>query len=273
MRAVSILTYMKNTSPIGIFDSGVGGITIWNELVKKLPYENTIYLADNKNAPYGSKSPSEVLSYSIKNTEVLLAKGVKLIVVACNTATTNTISKLRELFPNIGFIGVEPAIKPAAIESINKRIAVLATSSTLNSKEFAEALQKPYMKGVEVTKIAGVGLVPLIEENRLESVEMKELVRLYTKEMVEADIDRLVLGCTHYPYIKKQLQEILPDSVRIIDSGEAVARQTKYILKSNQMLNEHKQEGEHKFYYNKPSKSILNFTPYHSPNKFLFLEF
>src|SRR5699024_12546953 len=128
---------MKNTSPIGIFDSGVGGITIWNELVKKLPYENTIYLADNKNAPYGSKSPSEGLSYSIKNTEVLLTKGVKLIVVACNTATTNTIIKLRELFLNIVFIGVELSIKPAAIESINKRNADLATSSTLNSKEYA----------------------------------------------------------------------------------------------------------------------------------------
>src|SRR5690625_7783687 len=107
---------MKNTSPIGIFDSGVGGITIWNELVKKLPYENTIYLADNKNAPYGSKSPSEVLSYSIKNTEVLLAKGEKLFFVACNTAIINTIINLRELFPNIRFMEEEPAIKPDALE-------------------------------------------------------------------------------------------------------------------------------------------------------------
>ena len=264
---------MKNTSPIGIFDSGIGGITIWQEIVNQLPNENTLYLADNKNAPYGEKTADEVLQYSIKNTEHLLSKGVKLIVIACNTATTNTIARLRKTFPNIQFIGVEPAIKPAALLSNKKRIAVLATSSTLDSNEFNKALRRPYMRGVEVIKIAGVGLVSLIERNELEGPEMSKLIQVYTQQMIEADIDYLVLGCTHYPYIKKQLQDKLPKSIQIIDSGQAVAKQTKYILQSTQMLNEQKQMGKYEFYYNKKSKDILNFTPYSNSNKFVFTDF
>ena len=264
---------MKKKSPIGIFDSGVGGITIWQEVLNQLPRENTIYLADNKNAPYGFKSPSEILEYSIKNTEFLLSKGVKLIVVACNTATTNAISSLRKKFPHIDFIGVEPAIKPAAIQSAVKRIAVLATYTTLHSNEFLQAIKEPYMEGIALTQIVGTGLVPLIEEYKLDSPEMEELIHTYTQEMIVADIDCLVLGCTHYPYIKKQLAEALPEHVQIIDSGEAVARQTKFILQSNNILNEQEEFGKHQFYYNKPSKTINNFVPVNDRNTLTFLDF
>lgn len=264
---------MEKKDPIGIFDSGVGGITIWKEVANQLPKENTIYLADNKNAPYGFKSPSEILAYSIKNTEFLLSLGVKLIVIACNTATTNAIYSLRRKYPNIGFIGVEPAIKPAAIQSISKRIAVLATYTTLHSKEFLQAANEPYIDGVALTQIVGTGLVPLIEANELESSEMQQLIQKYTQEMIAADIDRLVLGCTHYPYIRKQLKEALPKKVKIIDSGEAVARQTKFILQSNNILNEQKETGKHKFYYNKPSKTIKNFVPKNDHSELLFLDF
>lgn len=264
---------MKNTSPIGIFDSGIGGITIWQEIVNQLPYENTLYLADNKNAPYGIKTADEVLNYSIKNTEYLISKGVKLIVIACNTATTNSISKLRSKFPNIKFIGVEPAIKPAALNSKSKRIAVLATSSTLQSVEFHEALKKQYMKNVELTKIAGAGLVQLIEKNKIDSPEMRDLLRLYTHEMKQAKIDQLVLGCTHYPYLKEQLQKLLPDKVKIIDSGEAVARQTKYILESENKLNDQNQIGTHSFYYNKPNGNIQYFVPNDQNCKLEYIDF
>lgn len=264
---------MEKQAPIGLFDSGVGGITIWKEVVSKLPNENTIYLADNKNAPYGSKSNAEILYYSIKNTEFLLAKGVKLIVVACNTATTNTIQNLRQKFPKVHFIGVEPAIKPAAIKSSNKRIAVLATYRTLHSKEFLQASQEPYMKGVELTKIVGTGLVSLIEDNKLDGLEMQQLLHTYTQQMITADIDYLVLGCTHYPHIKKQLQNALPKTVQIIDSGEAVAKQTQFILQANNCLNPQKEIGEHQFYYNKPSKSILSFAPNQETNKVQLLDF
>lgn len=264
---------MKKKSPIGIFDSGVGGITIWQEVVNQLPRENTIYLADNKNAPYGFKSPSEIVAYSIKNTEFLLSLGVKLIVIACNTATTNAIYSLRKKYPHIGFIGVEPAIKPAAIQSISKRIAVLATYTTLHSKEFIQAVNEPYMQGIELTQIVGTGLVPLIENNQLDSPEMQQLIHLYTQEMIVADIDHLVLGCTHYPYIKKQLQKALPKKVKIIDSGEAVARQTKFILQSNNILNEEEALGKHIFYYNKPSEAIQNFIPENNSSELTFMDF
>ena len=264
---------MKKQSPIGIFDSGVGGITIWQEVAYQLPREDTIYLADNKNAPYGFKTPSEILAYSIKNTEFLISLGVKLIVIACNTATTNAISSLRKKYPHIGFIGVEPAIKPAAIKSINKRIAVLATYTTLHSKEFLQAVNEPYMEGVELTPIVGTGLVQLIEDNELDSSEMQQLIHTYTQEMITANIDSLVLGCTHYPYIKKQLQKALPKEVKIIDSGEAVARQIKFILQSNNILNEQKTIGKHFFYYNKPSKTIQNFVPKVDTSELSFMDF
>lgn len=264
---------MKITSPIGIFDSGIGGITVWQEIVSQLPYENTLYLADNKNAPYGIKTAEEVFNYSVKNTEYLLSKGVKLIVIACNTATTNAISKLRNKYRNINFIGVEPAIKPAALKSITKQIAVLATSSTLQSQEFIDALKKPYMKNIEVIKIAGTGLVQLIEENKIYTTEMTSLLRLYTNEMKQAEIDQLVLGCTHYPYLKEQLRKFLPKTVKIIDSGEAVAKQTKYILESKNILNDQKYYGTHKIYYNKPSKSIHYFVPNNQNCRLEYIDF
>lgn len=264
---------MRKEAPIGIFDSGVGGITIWQEVVNQLPRENTIYLADNKNAPYGFKSPSEILEHSIKNTEFLLSLGVKLIVIACNTATTNVIAKLRKKYPHIDFIGVEPAIKPAAIQSVSKRIAVLATYTTLHSKEFLQAANRPYMSGIELTQIVGTGLVPLIEDYELNSPEMHRLIKKYTEEMIVAEIDRLVLGCTHYPYIRKQLEKALPKEVKIIDSGEAVARQTKFILQTNNILNEQKDLGKHLFYYNKPSKNIKHFVPKNEHSELIFLDF
>lgn len=252
---------MKKTAPIGLFDSGVGGITVWHEVAKLLPKEHTIYLADNKHAPYGSKTKQEILDYSIRNTEFLLSKGVKLIVVACNTATTNTIDQLRNRFPEISFIGVEPAIKPAASLSLKKRIAVLATYGTLHSEEFLASLKKPYMQDVSVLQIAGEGLVRLIEDNRLNSTEMKDLVAIYTKQMLLADIDQLVLGCTHYPYIKPLLKEALPKEVNILDSGQAIAKQTKVILESKDLLNQEDSLGEHSFFYNKASEAMINLTP------------
>lgn len=264
---------MKKSSPIGIFDSGVGGITIWNKIVGQLPNEDTIYLADNKNAPYGFKTKTEVLEYSIKNTEYLISKNAKLIVIACNTATTNTIDHLRKRFPLINFIGVEPAIKPAAIQSINKRIAVLATYNTLCSEEFLTALKQPYMEGIKLIQIVGAGLVPLIEDNKLDSVQMHALIYKYTQEMIAADIDHLVLGCTHYPYIKEYLQDALPKHIHIIDAGDAVARQTKRTLTTSASLNEQTILGKHNFFYNKPNDKILDFVPDNERRNVIYTDF
>lgn len=245
-----------NDSPIGIFDSGVGGTSIWKEIRKLLPYEHTIYLADSKNAPYGEKSQEEILQLSIKNTELLLKEGCKLVVVACNTATTNAISYLRARY-DVPFIGIEPAIKPAALQSKSKIVGVLATKGTLSSSLF-HSTSENHANGIQILEQEGTGLVPLIERGKVDSKETKELLQTYLKPMLEKGIDYLVLGCTHYPYLIPVLKEILPDSIQIIDSGEAVARQTKAVLKKENTFRIAESLGNQWFYTNS-NVSVLHY--------------
>ncbi|OGS72167.1 MAG: glutamate racemase [Flavobacteria bacterium RIFCSPLOWO2_12_FULL_35_11] len=248
-----------NNEPLGIFDSGIGGTSIWKEVVKLLPNENTIYLADSKNAPYGEKSSEEIIALSVKNTEYLLSKGCKLIIVACNTATTNAIDYLRKNYA-IPFIGIEPAIKPAALLSKTGAIGILATKGTLSSKLF-EKTTKEYTKNITTIEQDGEGLVPLIEEGKLNSPEINELLTTYLKPMLKFNIDHLVLGCTHYPYLIPQIKKIIGDNITIIDSGEAVAKQTKAVLEKHNLLSTSTTKSRHQFYTNsetKVLKEILN---------------
>lgn len=224
-----------SSQPIGIFDSGIGGTSIFNEIKSLLPYEHTLYLADSFNAPYGNKSKEEIIALSIKNTEFLISKDCKLIVVACNTATTNAIKDLRNLF-DIPLVGIEPAIKPAALSTQTKAIGILATKGTLSSELFHKSADL-YSHSITVIEQIGEGIVSLIEEGRTHSEDMKNLLRIYLKPMLDANIDYLVLGCTHYPYLMPMLLQMLPKHVRIIDSGQAVARQTKAVLERNHLLN------------------------------------
>ena len=219
---------MINNKPIGIFDSGIGGTSIWAEIHQALPDEKTIYLADSKNAPYGQKSKAEIIALSCKNTELLLDMDCKLIVVACNTATTNAIQELRGKY-NIPFIGIEPAIKPAATQTKTQIIGILATQGTLNSALFNKNVEK--FHHTKIMEQVGHGLVPLIEKGEINSPQMTTLLQSYLDPMIEADIDYLVLGCSHYPYLIPQIKKILPAHIQIIDSGEAVARQTQNVLK------------------------------------------
>jgi len=225
---------MKNNAAIGVFDSGVGGTSIWQEIHKLLPLENTIYLADSKNAPYGYKTSEEITALSIKNTEVLLKMGCKIIVVACNTATTNAISVLRKTF-DIPIIGIEPAIKPAALKTTTKSIGILATKGTLSSILFHKTSAE-FTKDISVIEIVGEGLVPLIEAGKMESDETEKLLREYTKPMIEANIDYLVLGCSHYPHLIPKLKKMLPENITILDSGSAVAKYTEAKLISLELL-------------------------------------
>ncbi len=248
-----------NKQPIGIFDSGVGGTSIWKEIHMLLPNEDTIYLADSFNAPYGPKGKDAIINLSIKNTEYLINKGCKLIVVACNTATTNAIDYLRNTY-NIPFIGIEPAIKPAALQTKNNTIGILATKGTLSSALFSKTSDM-FASNKNVIEQIGEGIVQLIEDGKLQSEEMKALLKAYLKPMIDANIDYLVLGCTHYPYLIPLLVELLPNHVKIIDSGEAVARQTKAILKKNNLLNIVSVDSNNHFYTNgdpKIMQSLLN---------------
>ena len=246
-----------NEQPIGIFDSGVGGISVWRELQSLMPAENMIYLADSMNAPYGGRGKNEIISLSTKNTDWLLSRGCKLIVVACNTATTSAIDHLRSHY-DIPFIGIEPAIKPAAIQSDSKKVGVLATKGTLASQLFLST-SKTHASEIEILEQEGKGLVSLIEEGRIDSDETRALLRQYLDPMIKAEIDHLVLGCTHYPFLIPVLQEILPKGITIIDCGEAVARQARRILYQNGMQNESEKSGRHEFYINSDPKVLKEF--------------
>ncbi len=244
-----------NNSPIGLFDSGIGGTSIWKEVIKLLPNENTIYLADSANAPYGEKSPEAIIALSVKNTEYLISKGCKLIIVACNTATTNAINFLRANY-TIPFIGIEPAIKPAALNSKTGAIGILATKGTLSSKLFEKTVNE-YTKNIIKIEQDGEGLVPLIEEGKLNSPEMTELLTKYLKPMLNFNIDHLVLGCTHYPYLIPQIQQLLGAQVNIIDSGEAVAKQTKTVLEKLNLLSALSAAETHHQLFTNSTKTVL----------------
>ncbi|WP_298221661.1 glutamate racemase [Flavobacterium sp.] len=244
---------MANNNPIGLFDSGIGGTSIWSAIHDLMPFEDTIYLADSKNAPYGLKSKDEIIALSIKNTEFLLERNAKIIVVACNTATTNAIKELRAKY-DIPFIGIEPAIKPAAIQSKTQKIGILATKGTLSSELFNKAVEI-YQDTIIIEQI-GHGIVELIESGKLNSSEMNHLLHSYLEPMIKENIDYLVLGCSHYPYLIPQLKKILPPNIKIIDSGEAVARQTYNVL--NAYSNLHTEGKSTTIFYSNGDPKVLD---------------
>lgn len=244
---------MTNPNPIGLFDSGIGGTSIWKEIHQLMPNENTIYLADSKNAPYGQKSKDEIIALSIKNTEYLLNQNAKIIVVACNTATTNAIKELRAKY-DVPFIGIEPAIKPAANNSKTQTIGILATKGTLNSELFNKTAEQ--FQDTNIIEQIGYNLVKLIEDGQMHSPEMTSLLKTYLTPMIEANIDYLVLGCSHYPYLVPQIKEILPPHIKIIDSGEAVAKQTQKVLEEKIGLNAALENPSTLFYTNSNPKVL-----------------
>lgn len=253
---------MKKSRPIGIFDSGIGGTSIFKEVHSLLPSEDIIYLADSTNAPYGNKPKEKIIELSIKNTELLLKKGCKIIIVACNTATTNAIDFLRNNY-EVPIIGIEPAIKPAALKTKKKAIGILATKGTLSSELFHKT-SGLFAKDVEVIEVIGSGLVEAIEAGEENSASTKKLLTQLLQPMIKKNIDYLVLGCSHYPYLIPILKEILPKDIVIIDSGEAVARQTKFILNSLGLLNKVQKKASISFFTNRSPKLLKHFVPEYS---------
>lgn len=260
---------MQN-NPIGVFDSGLGGLSIWNEIINLLPNQDTIYLADSKNAPYGQKSKEEIIALCVKNTELLIEKGAKIIVVACNTATTNAMDYLRANY-DVPFVGIEPAIKPAALHSKTNKIGILATKGTLNSTLFAKTSAS--LDNIEIVEQIGEGLVPLIESGNIESAEMTELLTKYLNNLTLNGIDNLVLGCSHYPFLIPQIRTIIGNDINIVDSGKAVAKQTKKLLEKNKILNTSLKEGKHKLYSNLDASFIAEFIPKSKNSIILNLDF
>lgn len=219
-----------NNAPIGVFDSGLGGLTVWSELYRKMPEESLIYLGDGKNCPYGDQPREKVISYVDDAVRRLIDKGVKMIVIACNAATAVAIDYLRKTYP-IPFIGLEPAVKPAALSSKSSVIGILATKATLEGRLFRETSQR-YADQVRILSQVGEGFVELVEENREQSPEAEQIVGKLLRPMLEAGADRIVLGCTHYPFLAGVMRQIIAGrNVELIQPAEAVERQTEAVMR------------------------------------------
>ena len=217
---------------IGIFDSGLGGVSVWQALHDALPYESLVYLGDGARCPYGSRSREEVLQFTEEAVEKLLSEGCKMIVVACNTATAVAIKTLREEYPTIPFVGLEPAVKPAALSTKTGVIGVLATARSLQGDHFRQAEAK-YGADVTILKAVGEGFVEAVERNEENTAETEALVRKAVLPLVEGGADKIVLGCTHYPFLREVIERVTGDGVEVIDSSEAVARRVIALLDEN----------------------------------------
>lgn len=262
-----------NMRVIGFFDSGVGGTSIWREVNRILPGESTLYIADSKNAPYGNKTKEEIVHLCEKNTEFLLNKNSKIIVVACNTATTNAITHLRAKY-KVPFIGIEPAIKPAALRSQTKSIGILATRGTLSSTLFHTTLQR-YVKenGISIVEQVGDGIVELIEDGKMNTPQMKQLLIPYIQNLTRQKIDYLVLGCTHYPYLKPLITTLLTEDITLIDSGMAVAQRVQSVLEEEKILNTNTQTLSHTWLTNHKVEILQSFVPSQTKVDVFFSEF
>lgn len=228
---------VANNAPIGVFDSGVGGLSVLREIRARLPRESLLYLADSGHVPYGEKSPEFIRERCRAIAKFLLAQGAKALVLACNTATAAAAADLRERYPDLVLVGMEPAVKPAAQATRSGVVGVLATTGTLTSAKFAALLDR-FASDVRVITQPCPGLVECIEAGELDTPATRKLLERFVRPLLEQGCDTLILGCTHYPFIKPLLHEMLPSTVALIDTGAAVSRHLETLLKARDQLAE-----------------------------------
>ncbi len=228
--------------PIAVFDSGIGGVSVLKELVKALPNENFIYFGDTANAPYGVKSADEVRGLTFSAYEQLKAEGIKAFVIACNTATSVAVASLREKYPNDIIIGVEPALKPAVESGEYPTVAVLATPLTLKEEKFANLLSR-FEAEAKVIPFACPGLVEFVERGEIEGENLRAFLTTLLEPFKVEKLDCVVLGCTHYPFVKAEISAILGENVRIFDGSVGTALNTRRRLEENNLLNDANEKG------------------------------
>ena len=214
---------------IGMFDSGLGGLSVWRELTRLLPQEPVIYLADRAYCPYGGRSTEDILARSEAITRYLIGQGAKLIVIACNTATSAAARELRRRYPDLPIVGMEPAVKPAALHSRSGQIAVLATRATLKGDKFL-GLKAQYDDSVDILPLPGDGFVELVESGDLASEQAQRVVERQLQPLTAHAVDQVVLGCTHYPFLSPLIEATLPAGVKLIDPARAVSQQAERLL-------------------------------------------
>src|SRR5574344_1885941 len=223
-----------------IFYSGAGGLSVWKELIKLLPSENYFYISDSAYCPYGPKSKDLIVKRTTAISRFLIESGAEVIVVACNTATAGAITELRQQF-DIPFVGMEPAVKPAAIETQTGVIGVLATQGTFNGRLYIHTSEKfARKKDIKIVERVGEGLVELVEQGKTETPEAEALVKKYLDPMIAAGADYVVLGCTHYPFLINAINKVSDNKIKVINPAPAVAKQTKILLDKERQSNKNK---------------------------------
>ncbi|MGQ9675854.1 MAG: glutamate racemase [Chloroflexota bacterium] len=237
---------MADRRAIGMFDSGVGGLSVMREIRRLLSREDILYLADTAHCPYGTRTREEIQQLTGAIAEFLISQGAKLIVVACNTASVASLPYLRAKF-SVPFVGMVPAVKPAASASQARRVGVMATNATFQGEMFDDLVQR-FAADVQVVKQVCPGLVHAVEKGELDTVETKRLLAEYVQPLVEARVDTIVLGCTHYVFLRSDIEEIVGPAVAVIDSGQAVARQVARVLRERGLENTSAIQGQNQYF-------------------------
>lgn len=251
---------MSSTNPIGVFDSGVGGLSVLRAMRALMPNEDVIFFGDQGHVPYGPRPLEEVRAFSVAITRWLLDEGAKLIVVACNTASAAALKYLRETFPDVKFVGMEPAVKPAAETTRTGRVGVLATPATFQGALYASVVER-FANGVTLLQDTCPGLVQEIEKGNLDGEETRRILESALGPMLENNIDTVVLGCTHYPFVIPLIERICGDSVRVIDPAPAAARQAERLLEAGGTRNPSARRGRVQFYTSGDAAAVESLLP------------
>lgn len=234
---------MISQAPVGVFDSGLGGLSVLREMRALLPAEDVLYYADNAYCPYGVRSRSEIQERSERISRLLIDLGAKAILVACNTASAMAIEHVRAAFPGFAFVGLEPAVKPAVAMTRSGKVGVLATPRTV-AGERLRWLIETYANGIEVRTVAATGLVELVEAGTLKGPSVRAALRPLLDPMLEAGVDVVVLGCTHYPFLRGEIEIYVGAEIPVIDSGLAIARRTRTVLRERGVLDGRSRQGD-----------------------------
>ncbi len=246
--------------PIGVFDSGVGGLSVLRAIREQVPEESVVYFGDQGHVPYGPRPMKQIQNFSEGITKFLLEQDVKIIVVACNTASAAALKFLRETFPDVSFVGMEPAIKPAAERTETGVVGVLATPATFQGALYASVVER-FAAGVELLQSACPGLVQQIEKGDLDGPETRRILEDALNPMLTKNIDTVVLGCTHYPFVIPLIKRIVGDKVRVIDPAPSVAQQAKRLLEADGLKNLAETRGEVCYFTSGPADAMQSLLP------------
>ncbi len=229
-------TRVNPSCPVGFFDSGVGGLCVRDAFVRRLPHEDTVYIADTANCPYGNRPPDEIVRLARRHVRTLLARGCKMVVVACNTATAAAIDNLRATWPDVPFVGMEPAVKPAAMRSKSGVVGVLATQGTFNGRLYRETCAR-FAKSTTVLTVVADEFVTLVERGETSGARAEAAVRARVEPLLAAGADHIVLGCTHFPHLKPLIEQVAAGRAKVVEPSDAVARQAERLLADRGLLN------------------------------------